>query len=78
MSAPRLRSDRIARRRRRVARAGPTAIPKVKGAFAYGSDLWDERMLIGATLRSPHPFATIRAIDVVAAPSRCRACTPCS
>ncbi|HET6712529.1 MAG TPA: xanthine dehydrogenase subunit D [Actinomycetota bacterium] len=41
----------------------PDGIPKVKGAFAYGSDLWDERMLIGATLRSPHPFATIRAID---------------
>jgi xanthine dehydrogenase D subunit len=36
----------------------------VTGAFAFGSDLWDERMLIGATLRSPHPFATIRSIDV--------------
>jgi len=42
----------------------PDGVPKVRGAFAYGSDLWDERMLIGATLRSPHPFATIRSIDV--------------
>ena len=42
----------------------PDGVPKVRGAFAYGSDLWDERMLIGATLRSPHPFATIRSIDL--------------
>jgi xanthine dehydrogenase D subunit len=42
----------------------PDGIPKVTGAFAYGSDLWDERMLIGATLRSPHPYATIRSVDV--------------
>ena len=45
----------------------PDGVPKVTGEFAYGSDLWDERMLIGATLRSPHPFATIRSIDVAGA-----------
>ncbi|MGZ8623660.1 MAG: xanthine dehydrogenase subunit D [Actinomycetota bacterium] len=45
----------------------PDGVPKVMGAFAYGSDLWDERMLIGATLRSPHPFATIRSVDVAGA-----------
>ncbi len=39
-------------------------LPKVTGAFAYGSDLWHERMLWGATLRSPHPHARIAAIDV--------------
>jgi xanthine dehydrogenase D subunit len=39
-------------------------IPKVTGAFAYGSDLWHDRMLWGATLRSPHPHARIRSIDV--------------
>jgi xanthine dehydrogenase D subunit len=39
-------------------------IPKVTGAFAYGSDLWHERMLWGATLRSPHPHARIMGIDV--------------
>jgi xanthine dehydrogenase D subunit len=41
----------------------PDGVPKVTGAFAYGSDLWDARMLIGATLRSPYPFATIRSVD---------------
>jgi xanthine dehydrogenase D subunit len=39
-------------------------IPKVKGAFAYGSDLWHEDMLWGHTLRSPHPHARIRSIDI--------------
>ncbi|HZP90933.1 MAG TPA: molybdopterin cofactor-binding domain-containing protein, partial [Actinomycetota bacterium] len=46
-------------------------VPKVKGTFAYGSDLWHEQMLWGATLRSPHPHARIRAIEIahaVAAP----------
>jgi xanthine dehydrogenase D subunit len=39
-------------------------IPKTKGAFLYGSDLWAEGMLWGHTLRSPHPHARIRSIDV--------------
>jgi len=39
-------------------------VPKVKGTFAYGSDLWHERMLWGATVRSPHPHARIRSIDI--------------
>jgi xanthine dehydrogenase D subunit len=39
-------------------------IPKVKGQFAYGSDLWAEGMLYGHTLRSPHAHARIRSIDV--------------
>jgi xanthine dehydrogenase D subunit len=46
-------------------------IPKVKGSFAYGSDLWHDRMLWGATVRSPHPHARILAIgiaDAVASP----------
>jgi xanthine dehydrogenase D subunit len=42
-------------------------VPKVQGAFAYGSDLWHDRMLWGATLRSPHAHARIRAIDVTEA-----------
>ena len=37
---------------------------KVKGAFAFSSDLYWEGMLWGATLRSPHPHARIRSIDV--------------
>ncbi|HEX9123227.1 MAG TPA: xanthine dehydrogenase subunit D [Actinomycetota bacterium] len=39
-------------------------VPKVKGSFLYGSDLWHEHMLWGATLRSPHPHARIRAITI--------------
>jgi xanthine dehydrogenase D subunit len=39
-------------------------VPKVKGSFAYGSDLWAEEMLWGATVRSPHAFARVRGVDV--------------
>jgi len=42
-------------------------VPKVKGSFAYGSDLWHEDMLWGHTLRSPHAHARIRSIDVAEA-----------
>jgi xanthine dehydrogenase D subunit len=42
-------------------------VPKVMGAFAYGSDLWHERMLWGATLRSPHPHARIVRIELAEA-----------
>ena len=45
----------------------PDAAPKVKGEFQYGSDLWREGMLFGATLRSPHPHARIVGIDTGAA-----------
>ena len=41
----------------------PDGIPKVKGQFAYSSDLWGENMLWGATARSPHPHARIRGVD---------------
>ena len=42
-------------------------VPKVNGSFAYGSDLWHDRMLWGATLRSPHPHARILRIDLAQA-----------
>ena len=42
----------------------PDGIPKVKGEFAYSSDMWADGMLWGATLRSPHPRACIRGIDI--------------
>ncbi len=45
------------------------AIPKVTGTFTYASDLRADRMLWGATLRSPHPHARIRHVDVTAAAS---------
>src|SRR5829696_9413236 len=45
----------------------PDGVLKVRGEFAYGSDLWMEDMLWGVTLRSPHPYARILAIDTSAA-----------
>ena len=45
----------------------PDGIPKVTGEFAYSSDLWADTMLWGATLRSPHPRARIREIDIAPA-----------
>ncbi len=42
----------------------PDATLKVTGEFAYGSDLWMDDMLWGVTLRSPHPYARIRNIDI--------------
>jgi len=45
----------------------PDGVPKVRGEFPYASDLYLEGMLFGHTLRSPHPHALIRAVDVTAA-----------
>lgn len=42
----------------------PDAPIKTSGEFAYASDLWAERMLWGVTVRSPHPSARIRSIQV--------------
>jgi len=47
--------------------ARPDGVPKVQGRFAFANDLWAEGMLWGATLRSPHPYARIRSIDVTGA-----------
>ncbi|WP_112263015.1 molybdopterin cofactor-binding domain-containing protein [Lentzea terrae] len=40
---------------------------KVRGEFAYASDLWHEDMIWGATLRSPHPYARIVSVDLTEA-----------
>lgn len=45
----------------------PDGTPKVTGEFAYSSDLWHEDMVWGTTLRSPHPHARIRSIDISSA-----------
>ena len=45
----------------------PDANLKVRGEFAYSSDMWLDDMLWGATLRSPHPRARIVSIDVTEA-----------
>ncbi|MEW1815250.1 xanthine dehydrogenase subunit D [Streptomyces diastaticus] len=42
----------------------PDSTLKVTGEYAYSSDLWAEDMLWGSTLRSPHPYARIRSVDV--------------
>ena len=42
----------------------PDGALKARGQFAYSSDLWHEDMIWGATLRSPHPYAHIRGIDL--------------
>ncbi|WP_327005139.1 xanthine dehydrogenase subunit D [Dactylosporangium sp. NBC_01737] len=45
----------------------PDGTLKVTGEFAFSSDLWADRMLWGATLRSPHPRARIVRIDLTGA-----------
>ncbi len=45
----------------------PDATLKVRGEFAYSSDMWLDDMLWGATLRSPHPRARIVSIDLTEA-----------
>lgn len=45
----------------------PDGIPKVRGEFAFSSDLHRAGMLWGRTLRSPHPHARIVRLDVSAA-----------
>ncbi len=45
----------------------PDGTLKVRGEFAYSSDLWSDRALWGTTLRSPHPSARITGIDFAAA-----------
>src|SRR5215813_9461262 len=42
----------------------PDGVLKVRGEFAYSSDLWADEMLWGATVRSPHPYARIRSVDI--------------
>jgi CO/xanthine dehydrogenase Mo-binding subunit len=42
----------------------PDGIAKVQGSFEFSSDLSADGCLWGATLRSPHPSARIRSIDV--------------
>jgi xanthine dehydrogenase D subunit len=45
----------------------PDGILKVTGQFAFGSDLWMDDMLWGATLRSPYPSARIKSVNIGAA-----------
>ena len=45
----------------------PDGPAKASGSFDFASDLRAEGMLYGRTVRSPHPHAVLRAIDVAAA-----------
>ncbi|QGK70129.1 xanthine dehydrogenase subunit D [Allosaccharopolyspora coralli] len=45
----------------------PDGTLKVRGEYAYASDLWAENMLWGATLRSPHPHARIVSVNTAPA-----------
>ena len=45
----------------------PDGAAKVRGDFAYSSDLRADGMLWGATARSPHPYARIASIDTTEA-----------
>src|SRR5262249_22646839 len=45
----------------------PDGVPKVRGEFAFGGDLWADGMLWGRALRSPHPAARVRNIDIAPA-----------
>ena len=47
--------------------ARPDGVAKSQGTFAFSSDLGADGCLWGATLRSPHPSARIRSIDLSAA-----------
>ena len=42
----------------------PDGTLKVKGEFAYSSDLWHEDMLWGMALRAPHARARILSVDI--------------
>ena len=55
------------RRRSATTPLRPDGTLKVTGEFAYASDLWIDDMLWGVTLRSPHPHARIRSIDIAEA-----------
>ncbi len=45
----------------------PDGIPKTTGAFQFSSDLWADGMVWGRALRSPHPYARIRSINIAPA-----------
>jgi CO/xanthine dehydrogenase Mo-binding subunit len=47
--------------------ARPDGTLKVRGQFAYSSDIWLDETLFGVTLRSPYPRARITGIDISAA-----------
>jgi len=45
----------------------PDGASKARGEFSFAGDLWADGMLWGRALRSPHPSARIRSIDIAPA-----------
>ncbi|GMQ86661.1 MAG: xanthine dehydrogenase subunit D [Acidimicrobiia bacterium] len=45
----------------------PDGVAKLTGNFAYGSDLWMDGMLFGATVRSPYAHARLLKLDITPA-----------
>jgi CO/xanthine dehydrogenase Mo-binding subunit len=45
----------------------PDAASKARGEFSFAGDLWADGMVWGRALRSPHPSARIRGIDIAPA-----------
>ncbi|MGH2683479.1 MAG: xanthine dehydrogenase subunit D [Actinomycetota bacterium] len=64
-----IRTDRLLKRGVGESVQRIDGVPKTQGMFQYGSDLWAEGMLWGHTVRSPHPHARIKDVDVGAARS---------
>jgi xanthine dehydrogenase D subunit len=64
-----IRTDRLLKRGVGESVQRVDGTPKTQGKFQYGSDLWAEGMLWGHTLRSPHPYARIKDVDITAARS---------
>jgi xanthine dehydrogenase D subunit len=61
------RTPRVTERGVGTARPHREGVPKVSGEFEFASDLHRNDALFGATLRSPHPSALIRSVDVAPA-----------
>ena len=62
MTTPAVPKLRVGRIGDLVLRADGT--PKTTGEFAYSSDLYAAGMLWGHTVRSPHPHAHVRSVDI--------------
>ena len=66
MPAPSMPSTFTRRRRSALGESvlRPDGPPKVKGEFAFSSDLYVDGMVWGKTVRSPYPYARIVEIDI--------------
>ncbi|CAN5897272.1 xanthine dehydrogenase subunit D [soil metagenome] len=66
-TSTRERADRVVGHGLGTSAPRPDGTPKVRGQFAFSSDLWADEMLWGRTVRSPHPSARIVRVDTTVA-----------